>query len=419
MKKALAYLLLTCFIVNLSGCRKTDGFISSLYISSVPEVSKVEQTASEETGAEGTVSEEQSLAENSISSIEELVESLEESDSEITESVQESSSVEVELTPPEKTEVEQPTAILPPAIPTIGAVAGEGEDQTAENASETLESADGQVHSALKYTERYLYSTLDERFKGYYRKIDNAVCNLQGSVYLDSNITTDDCEYIYFLYMFDNPEHFYLGNQIAIYCENGTKYGLIFSYSDGVNSCTGGQEITDALRNSIKAKKAVFEEKVKSVISTIPAYAENVVKEKMIYDYIILNSSYNLNPVGDSTVSDDWTAYGVLVNKTGVCESYSEAFQLLCLMVGINCTGVEGIANGGGHKWNAVQLDGEWYLCDITFDDPIGGNPQTTYHNYFNVTTAQLQEAGHIVNSKWLVPTCVATKYSYQNYFSK
>ena len=106
-----------------------------------------------------------------------------------------------------------------------------------------------------------------------------------------------------------------------------------------------------------------------------------------------------------------------MVNKMGVCESYSEAFQTLCLYAGINCTGVVGTA-GGGHKWNCVKLDGEWYMCDITFDDPIGGEPGAAYHFYFNLTSAKMKEYCHDwENSQWPVPNCTATKYSYNNYF--
>lgn len=36
--------------------------------------------------------------------------------------------------------------------------------------------------------------------------------------------------------------------------------------------------------------------------------------------------------------------------------------------------------NGGGHAWNLVQLDGEWYQMDVTWND--GGN----WQEFFLVT---------------------------------
>ena len=170
--------------------------------------------------------------------------------------------------------------------------------------------------------------------------------------------------YIYYLYMFDNPEHFYLGNSVTIYNYGDGRTALVFCYSDGKLTCRFGGKLTrinDELRAGIRAKKAIFDAEVERIISTIPNDAPVVVKEKLIYDRILIDSHYNLSAKWDGIAEDNWTAYGILVNKYGVCESYSEAFQTLCLAVGINCTGVVGTA-GGGHKWNCVELDDEWYV---------------------------------------------------------
>lgn len=278
----------------------------------------------------------------------------------------------------------------------------------------------GQKHNSVPYTKRHLYSVLDEEFKGYYRQIDKAIKNLDSKVNLATELASDSRYYIYYLYMFDNPEHFYLGSTVTILSYGKNESGFIFSYSDGEMTCRFGgelKEINDELRARIRAKQAVFNAEVERIISTIPSNAPDVVKEKLIYDRILTDSYYNLSAKWDGIAEDNWTAYGILVNKHGVCESYAEAFQTLCLAVGINCTGVIGTA-GGGHKWNCVQLDGEWYMCDITFDDPIGGEQGAAYHFYFNLTSAQMIERNHSwADSMWPVPNCTATKYSYQNYF--
>ena len=130
-----------------------------------------------------------------------------------------------------------------------------------------------------------------------------------------------------------------------------------------------------------------------------------------------MDSHYNLGAQWDGLANDNWTAYGIIVNKTGVCESYSEAFQTLCLYAGIKCTGVVGTA-GGGHKWNCVELDGEWYMCDITFDDPIGGEDGAAYHYYFNRTSDWFVEYNHDWSDcDFKVPECNGTKYDFDNNF--
>ncbi len=278
-----------------------------------------------------------------------------------------------------------------------------------------------QKHTKVPYTERYLYSVLDEEKKGWYRTIDKAVNNLEDRAHIGAEMAENREYYIYYLYMFDNPEHFYLGNSVGIYTRGGSDDGLIITYSvsrtKGEYCGSGYGDMTEQLKNKIIAKKATFEKEVNRILSTIPANAPDVWKEKLIYDRILIDSHYNLSAKWDGLANDNWTAYGIIVNKMGVCESYSEAFQTLCLYAGINCTGVVGTA-GGGHKWNCVELDGEWYMCDITFDDPIGGEQGAAYHYYFNLTSAKMKEWCHDWStSRWPVPNCTATKYSYTNYF--
>ena len=222
--------------------------------------------------------------------------------------------------------------------------------------------------------------------------------------------------------MADNPEHFYLCNSLTL-MSGGNGSTIRFSYSVGPGESDhcgyGIGELTDELKEKIRAKKAVFDRTVARVVSTIPASAPDVVKEKLIYDRILLDSYYNLGARWDGRAEDNWTAYGILVNGYGVCESYAEAFQTLLNAVGINAVGVAGTA-GGGHKWSCVELDGEWYMCDITFDDPIGGDPNDAYHYYFNLTSAEMRARNHVwENSDYPIPECKGTRYSYAAYFGK
>ncbi len=277
-----------------------------------------------------------------------------------------------------------------------------------------------QKHQKLHYTKRYLYSILTEEQKSWYRTIDKAITNLEDGASFDVVMSENRNYYIYFLYMADNSEHFYLGNTMTL-CNNGDGTSKIeFCYSDGVNYCAYGREnryLTDELRASILEKKAIFDAEVERIVSTIPSDAPDVEKERLIYDRILMDSYYNLSAKWNGVCEPNWNAYGIIVNKYGVCESYSEAFQTLCNAVGINCMGVVGTA-GGGHKWNAVELDGEWYMCDITFDDPIGGESGAAYHYYFNRTSEEMTEMHHDwSNCDWPVPECNGTKFSFANYF--
>ena len=332
-----------------------------------------------------------------------------------------------------------PIPTLPSTTTTTAAVTKPNETTAPTTTAKSFryEYTTNQKHTWLALEDRYLYSLLDDEWKGYYRQIDEAVRNLEETVSIATDLSADRRYLIYQVYKFDNPELIYLADMVTIISHGSGLYELGFCYSVGRangESCGYGKgELTEGLRQKILNKQACFDDAVNAIISTIPVNAPDAVKERIIYDKLLLSSAYNLpaamgnqdavGGVWNGLANDNWTAYGVMVNHTGVCESYSEAFQTLCNAVGINCTGIVGTA-GGGHKWNAVKLDGEWYMCDVTFDDPIGGDANEAYHYYFNLTSARMKELGHDWSANnWeeffrflTVPNCTGTKYSWNNF---
>ena len=64
------------------------------------------------------------------------------------------------------------------------------------------------------------------------------------------------------------------------------------------------------------------------------------------------------------------TAYGALKDGVAVCEGYACAAMLMLRALGIPCDLEVGTCiGGGGHGWNLVQLDGQWYQLDVTWND--------------------------------------------------
>jgi hypothetical protein len=256
-----------------------------------------------------------------------------------------------------------------------------------------------------------------------YRRIDEAIRNIEEKASFEINMAENYNYKIYFLYILDNPQFFYACNTVSVYNKGDGTSELKFCYSvgasEGEKSGYGYGALTDELKQKIIAKKEVFDQEVSRIISTIPSNAPDVWKERLVYDRILIDSYYNLFAKWDGLANDNWTAYGILVNKYGVCESYAEAFHVLLDAVGIKSTDVVGTA-GGGHKWSAVCLDGEWYMCDITFDDPIGGEEGEAYHYYFNLTSQKMAELDHDwSNCDWSIPECNGTKYEFAEYFKE
>jgi hypothetical protein len=64
---------------------------------------------------------------------------------------------------------------------------------------------------------------------------------------------------------------------------------------------------------------------------------------------------------------------GILLSGSGVCMSYSYAFQALADEAGVESVVVTGdLANGGAHAWNKVKVGDSWRAVDVTWNDPGG-----------------------------------------------
>lgn len=83
---------------------------------------------------------------------------------------------------------------------------------------------------------------------------------------------------------------------------------------------------------------------------------------------------------GGMTDADAGNIRGALLKKKAVCEGFARAGLYLCQRIGIPCIFVSGQLQTssvndtwGNHAWNFVELDGEWYLMDLTSDGGFYG----------------------------------------------
>lgn len=108
-------------------------------------------------------------------------------------------------------------------------------------------------------------------------------------------------------------------------------------------------------------------------------------KVKTIHDNIISNASYidtvNPNEGEKNTTITTYAGisvhspYSIIANEKGVCQSYASLFQKFCDRLEIPCRYIVGIGTNDSqisdHAWNKVQIDGNWYNIDLTWDDPV------------------------------------------------
>lgn len=131
--------------------------------------------------------------------------------------------------------------------------------------------------------------------------------------------------------------------------------------------------------------------------------------ELAIHDYLVENITYVDH--GDNS----FNAYQALINGEAVCSGYTECFKTLLDMLGINNYTISGVAGDQAHIWNVVELDGEWYQVDVTWDDPVNSNSDYIQHYYFNITAEDMAIDHTWDTDTYPKNTVTGTKYSYAN----
>ena len=138
----------------------------------------------------------------------------------------------------------------------------------------------------------------------------------------------------------------------------------------GVNYTSDTRVLAAFLNPALEKQLTGEEEKVLKgcaywIASNIQYGMPNVLKIRMVNDAIIDNTEYKL--------SCEKTADVVLRGK-GKCAAYTTATQLLLNMLGIDSRYVIGDVSTSSrkHGWNLVDVNGEWYHLDTTWNDPSG-----------------------------------------------
>lgn len=129
---------------------------------------------------------------------------------------------------------------------------------------------------------------------------------------------------------------------------------------------------------------------------------------KALHDYLATHNEYDMRLYSGNLPALSRTSYGALVNRTSVCSGYALAYQHLMEDAGIPCEYVTGMTTRGSHAWNIVQIGGEWYHVDVTWDDPIPNREGYVRYKYF-LKSDKAMSRDHV---SWEAShTCTSTKY--------
>lgn len=200
------------------------------------------------------------------------------------------------------------------------------------------------------------------------------------------------------LKVFEVPELFFVDpTSVRYYRYEDTETGLVYVKSLEFTYLMSEVEINDS--------NAIIDGVVKEYLAGIQSSWNDL--EKIIYtkDFLCKNCSYAKN-----IITTSHTLYGALVDKEPVCDGYSKAFNYLLSKVGINTLFVTSSAMS--HAWSMVELNGNYYHVDVTWDDDDGGVGRTRYM-HFIVSDSGMSDSGR-QHYSWVVPgnvTATNTKY--------
>lgn len=177
-------------------------------------------------------------------------------------------------------------------------------------------------------------------------------------------LTADEMTEIYFTFRNDNPQFFWLSNQIAF----GSNELVILTYDEYIS----GDVRLAVLEEIVGTAESVYQSQIASSDSDY----HKILK---IHDALIADIEYS----DDTSVPTAHSIAGAMTSaKSAVCEGYAKVMQVMMNCYGITNIYVTGDA-GGEHAWNMAGMDdGKYYWLDATWDDQ---EEETFRHNYFLV----------------------------------
>ena len=110
-----------------------------------------------------------------------------------------------------------------------------------------------------------------------------------------------------------------------------------------------------------------------------------------VHDFIVARTEYSIYRATNNN------GYHALVLRETACYGYAQLFLRIMTELGIPCQIVisDATEDSAGHAWNVVQLDGNWYHIDLTWDDPITDAAGRVMHDRFLKTDKDFQRDGH------------------------
>ena len=208
--------------------------------------------------------------------------------------------------------------------------------------------------------------------------IADAIMNCQESIDISSyKISTDECQNLMQIVSETHPELFFYSGMYRYSYTGNVVISIKPSY---MYVDEQGRPDRDKINSMLKEFYSEADRYLDMVQSDASMYDSDYLKALLLHDEIVLDMRYDYSNHND---------YTFMIDKYGVCESYSHIYAYLLGQLGIKSELVVSPMDGNnaGHEWIKLCLDGKWYNIDPTWDDPVlsgnKDNPGRVGHTYF------------------------------------
>jgi len=266
---------------------------------------------------------------------------------------------------------------------------------------------------------KYYYKQLNDNSKLVYDALENNIDNLKKDDFIinfstkfNNLLNQSDGQYILNrsfqtaldAFFYDHPELFYIDlTKISLVIQY-TSIGSKTTYTVSIAPQNGNNYLHDNFDSEEDVNKAVTKvENIRNNIISSLSNTNDYNKALKVHDILVNSLEY------DSTTNKTNThnIYGALTQKQVVCEGYAKTFKYILDSLNIECilvsgTGTDSSGKTEPHMWNYINLDGNWYGVDVTWDDPIiigGSNKNIIRHDYF-CKGYYLFNKSHIISNK-------------------
>ena len=185
-----------------------------------------------------------------------------------------------------------------------------------------------------------------------------------------------------------------------------------YSPSGGIVYSVSPQYLSTSMaeRNAMKAE---IDAAADRMLATVPPGASELEKVLAVNDFLALNVAYDpITLSGNSGPDAVYTAYGALGNGVAVCQGYALAANYLFELLDIESRYAS--SDAMNHGWNMVQVDGNWYHLDITWNDPTPDQLGRVAHSNFLRSGTGIGATGH---HDWDSGLPAATSTAYDSFF--